>query len=46
MMEFHNGGMTCFYRLALLMSSFASIYGKIKSNKSITKTPNLLSRKQ
>jgi hypothetical protein len=32
MMSFHNGGMTCFYGLALLVSCFASIYGKRKSN--------------
>ncbi|WP_185966019.1 hypothetical protein [Flavobacterium sp. ZT3R18] len=30
-MAFHNGGMTCFYGLALLVSCFASIYGKRKS---------------
>jgi hypothetical protein len=33
MMAFHNGGMTCFYGLALLVSCFTSIYGKMKSNK-------------
>lgn len=31
MMAFHNGGMTCIYGLAFLVSGFASIYGKKKS---------------
>lgn len=30
-MVFHNGGMTCLYGLAFLVSGFASIYGKKKS---------------
>jgi hypothetical protein len=33
MMTFHNGGMTSFYGLVIVVSSFASIYGKIKSKK-------------
>jgi hypothetical protein len=40
MMVFHNGGMTCFYGVALLVSCFASIYGKKKTN--IKKNKKLL----
>jgi hypothetical protein len=32
MMAFHNGGMTCFYGLAFLISSLASIYSKRKAS--------------